>query len=211
MKKTISWILLLSLIWFVIIGNTSNLYSQKQKITIAVLTIQTKGGVSTNEAATLADRLRTELVNLNIFTVLERGQMHEILKEQGFNLTGCTTSECAVEAGRLLGVQQMVAGDVGKVGNVTTIDIRVFDVTTGKILNAYQYDHEDEASELLLLMREVARKISGLEEEGGFPWLWISLGTVVAVGVAALVLSKDSKETVVQSQSLPDPIWPPQD
>jgi TolB-like protein len=193
-----------------IVGNDFCLYAQQgRKATIAVLSFEVREGLSKSGAATLSDRLRTELVTDGVFTVLERGQMYTILQEQGFNQTGCTTSECAVEAGRLLGVQQMVAGEVGKVGNVLTLDARVFDVETGKILQAYQFDYKGEISGLLDVIKKVSNKISGIEEDKGFPWLWVSLGIAVVGAVTALVISKDKEEVPPTKNDLPDPIWPP--
>ena len=85
-----------------------------------------------------------------IYIVLERGKMDEVLKEQGFQQTGCITSECAVEVGRMLGVQQMVAGSIGKVGTVYTVSARIFDVQTGKILKSANYDHIGDIGQLLI-------------------------------------------------------------
>jgi TolB-like protein len=216
MKKSIIWIMLFSFFWLIAPGSIIMSHAQDTAKTIAVLGIDAKGGVSASGASTLADRLRTELVNVSVFTVLERGQMDAILSEQGFNLSGCTTSECVVEAGRLLGVQQMVAGDVGKIGDVLTIDLRVFDVATGEIVRADQYDYEGDVSGLLRVMRQAARKIAGLEaeESSGFPWLWVGLGAV-AVGAAAVIVaggsSGDSGDSGgTQPASLPDPGWPPE-
>lgn len=214
MKKGINWILLITFFWFISFGNISRLYAQKtKKTTIAVLNINSRGGVSPSEAQTLADRLRSELVNTNVFTVLERGQMDAILKEQGFNLSGCTSSECAVEVGRMLGVQQMVTGDVGKLGGVITIDIRVFDIQSGKILSAHQSDYKGNVEGLLGLIRSIAQKIAGTykeEKKGKFPWLWVSAGAVVLGGAAVLLLSGggDGNEPP-ETSSLPNPNWPP--
>ncbi len=216
MKKCMIWIVLLTFLWSVAPGNLIIALAQEQKKTIAVLDIDAKAGVSPAGAATLADRLRSELVNLKVFTVLERGQMDAILQEQGFNMSGCTSSECIVEAGRLLGVQQMVAGDVGKVGNLLTVDLRVFDVTTGEILRAVQFDYEGDVAGLLQVMKRSAYQIAGLnlEEEGGFPWLWVGLGAV-ALGVGAAVAlsggSESSGDTGTgTTSSLPNPGWPPE-
>lgn len=216
MKKIIVWIMIKSFVLYIMIGNFSIIYAQqKQKTTTAVLTFQSKGGVTSNEASTLTDRLRTEMVKLGVYTVLERGQMNEILDEQGFSASGCTSSECAIEAGRLLGVQMMIAGDVGKVGNVLTIDVRLFDVASGKIIKAIQEDHEGDVSGLLALMKIIARKAAGLKVEekssGGIPWLWVGLGVVVLGGGAAVLLGgSDSKsEPEPTDNSLPDPSWPP--
>jgi TolB-like protein len=217
MKKIIVWIMIKSFMLYIMIGNFTFIYAQqKQKTTTAVLTLQSKGGVTSNEASTLTDRLRTELVRLGTFTVLERGQMNEILDEQGFSASGCTSSECAIEAGRLLGVQMMIAGDVGKVGNILTIDVRLFDVGSGKITKAIQEDHEGDVSGLLKVMKRIARKAAGLKEEeeksGGFPWLWVGLGVVALGGGAAAFLlggSTDDGDTDVPDNSLPGPNWPP--
>lgn len=214
MRKYISISLLITLIWYLTSGNITSLFAQiqQQKKTIAVLNMQAKAGISQAGAGTLSDRLRSELVNLGVFTVLERGEMNAILVEQGFNQTGCTSSECAIEAGRLLGVQHMVAGDVGKIGNLLTFDVRVFDVETGKILHAYQENYAGDASGLLGLMNKIARKISGLEEEeSGFPWLWVGVGAAAVGGIIAIFASGKDKSTTEDNgiSELPNPAWPP--
>ena len=91
-------------------------------------------GISTIEAQTLTDRMRSELVKTGAVTVVERGQMQQILGEQDFQLTGCTSDECAVEIGQMLGVTKMVAGSIGKIGATYTVDLRNIDVATGAIL-----------------------------------------------------------------------------
>ena len=105
---------------YVILSPFSMIFAQ-QKIAkrIAVLELQGEG-VSLAEARTLTDRLRSRLVNTNVFHVLEREQMDEILGEQGFQQSGCVSDECAVEVGQLIGVQLMVAGSIGKIGNLYT-------------------------------------------------------------------------------------------
>jgi len=129
-----------------------------QDITIAVLEFEGKG-VSQSETSTLTDRLRDEMFKTGIYIVLERGKMDEVLKEQGFQQTGCVTSECAVEVGNMLGVQQMVAGSIGKVGIVYTVSARIFDVQTGKILKSANYDHIGDLGQLLIKgMREIVNQ-----------------------------------------------------
>ncbi len=93
----------------------SNSFSQVRS-TIAVMELE-EAGLSKTDAKVITSRLRTDLFNTKKFIVLERERMEDILKEQGFQLSGCTSSECVVEAGQLIGVQQMVAGEIGKVEN----------------------------------------------------------------------------------------------
>ncbi|SVC69779.1 uncharacterized protein METZ01_LOCUS322633, partial [marine metagenome] len=66
------------------------------KETVAILDFEGRG-ISQMEAQTLTDRLMSEMVNTNAVIMVERNQMEEIMQEQGFQQSGCTTSECAAE------------------------------------------------------------------------------------------------------------------
>ena len=137
--------------------------SFSQEITIAVLDFEGKG-VSQSETSTLTDRLRDEMFKTGVYIVLERGKMDEVLKEQGFQQTGCVTSECAVEVGNMLGVQQMIGGSIGKVGNIYTVSARVIDVQTGEVLKSTNHDHIGDIGQLLLkgMKTVVQQLISGI-------------------------------------------------
>lgn len=128
---------------------------------VAVLTLDAVG-ISKQDAIVLTNRLRSELVNTNKFNVLEREKMNEILNEQGFQQSGCSTSECLVEVGRLLNVQTMIGGNIGKIGEVYSIDLRMIDVETGKILSAFTEDARGSIEDVLLYsIKNVVRKIAG--------------------------------------------------
>jgi TolB-like protein len=130
-----------------------------QEITIAVLDFD-GDGVSQSETRTLTNRLRDEIFNTGIYIVLERGNMDEVLKEQGFQQTGCVTSECVVEVGNMLGVQQMIGGSIGKVGSIYTVSARVIDVQTGEVLKSANYDHIGDIGQLLIKgMKEVVNQL----------------------------------------------------
>jgi len=117
--------------------------------TIAVIDFDARN-ISAGEVATLTDRFRDELTKTNRYTVIERGKMEEVLKEQGFQQSGCASDECVVEVGQLIGVQQMVGGSIGKVGNVFTLSIRIIEVESGEIIQATNYDHIGDIGQLLM-------------------------------------------------------------
>jgi TolB-like protein len=132
-----------------------------QDITLAVLEFE-GDGVSQSETRTLTNRLRDEVFKTGVYIVLERGEMDEVLKEQGFQQTGCVTSECAVEVGNMLGVQQMIGGSIGKVGNMYTVSARIIDVETGKVLKSANYDHIGAIEGLLIDgMKNLAYDLTG--------------------------------------------------
>ena len=145
------------------------LYAQNQesnvdKIRVAVLDFEGKG-ISSMEASVLTDRLRSNLVETGTFDVVERGKMNEILGEQNFQLSGCISSECAVEVGQLLGVSRMITGGIGKIGNTYTLDVRVIDIETGRILEAIPLDYTGAIDGLLGEIRKIAFRLSGKEVE----------------------------------------------
>ncbi len=106
-------------------------YSQG-KLSIAVMELDGKG-VSETDLAGLSDQLRTELFQTGKYDVIERSRMNEILVEQGFQQSGCTNTECAVEIGQMIGVRKIVVGSINKVGTIYTASIRMVDVGTAKI------------------------------------------------------------------------------
>ena len=131
------------------------------KETVAILDFEGRG-ISQMEAQTLTDRLMSEMVNTNAVIMVERNQMEEIMQEQGFQQTGCTTSECAAEVGALLGVQNMVSGSFGKLGNSYTIDAKLFSVSTGGTIRSVSKTYKGEVDGLLTIIEIVAWEVVGL-------------------------------------------------
>lgn len=137
-------------------------YSQ-EITTAAVLTLKAKG-ISNDEADVLTDRLRSDFVNLKKYSVVERENMEEIMREQGLQLSGCISDECAVEAGKILGVKKMLSGSVGKFGEVYFIELRIIDVESAKIESSSTYEYRGE-KEILLTdgVNNALRKLLGYE------------------------------------------------
>ena len=102
-----------------------------QNLRIAILDLQSGVGVPSYFGADVAELIRTEMINLGKFIVLERSQMQEILKEQEFQLSGCTETECAVQVGQLLSANKVLIGKISKFGDVFTINVRIVDVEKG--------------------------------------------------------------------------------
>jgi hypothetical protein len=142
---------------------------QKEKLRVAILDFTNTGGLSEQETVTLGNRLNSMLVKTNAFIVLERGQMDDILDEQGFQQTGCTTTECAVEMGRLLNVQKMISGSIGKLGKTYTIDLSLIDVQTAQIEKSFFRDFKGEIDGLLDLMQVIADQIAAIVGGTGQP------------------------------------------
>ncbi|KAA3610332.1 MAG: DUF2380 domain-containing protein [Calditrichaeota bacterium] len=214
--KTVSKGMLFLFTFYILLGSLpTNLLAQQKIKRIAVLDLQGEG-VSKSAAKTLTDRLRSKLVNTGAFHVLERDQMDEILGEQGFQQSGCVSDECLVEIGRLVGVEQMVGGSIGKIGQTYTLDLRIIDVQTGRIMKTVSEDYRGDADGLLNVLEVASKKIAGKQvkessdDEGGSSWYyWVGGGVLVAGAAAVLLLGGDKGGS--GSDELPDVggIWPP--
>ena len=164
LKRSIILISVLNVMW----GQETTLNAEtaaqlaEGKQTVAILDFEGRG-INQMEAATLTDRLMSEMVSTDAVIMVERNQMNEILQEQGLQQSGCTSSECAAEVGALLGVQNMVSGAFGKLGNTYTVDAKMFSVETGATIRSSSKTHKGDVDGLLVIIEIVAWELVGLQ------------------------------------------------
>lgn len=126
---------------------------------LAVLDLQGIN-IPSNTTLALTNRLYYELFSSKIFVLLERQKMKEILKEQAFQLSGCTSTECMIEAGKLLNVNYMLGGTVSKMGSLYSIDVRLIDVESGKIFSVAKVDLSGDLSDVMKIgLNQVVRNL----------------------------------------------------
>jgi TolB-like protein len=188
--------------------------AKRQSIAVMSLVGQ---GVDSMSAKIVTDALSDELHKTGKFRVMERSQMEAILKEQGFQASGaCDGTECAMEVGKLLSVDNVVVGCLGKLGESFTLTARTVNITTGEVV-ASSYVMQRGAIDQVVAdaLPKVSSELAGLakpgdrqagkgqeppppEEKKGGTWgWWVAGGVVVAGGVAAalLLLPEDDKST----------------
>lgn len=103
---------------------------------IAVLPFNARS-LDTDAVDGIVSAMGSELINTGKFRVMERSQMQEILKEQGFQQSGaCDGSECAVQMGKLLAVSHIVVGTIAKVGSTYTLTAKLVSVETGEVIRS---------------------------------------------------------------------------
>jgi TolB-like protein len=145
-----------------LIGANFNIYAQDDtRPTIAILDFEGQG-ISVQEVQTLTERMRTEIGNTNAVRLIERNAIESIMAEQGLTQSGCVTDECAAQVGQLLGVQFMINGSIGKIGDSFTIDVKMFSVETGATERSKNVTHDGDIEGLLVEMQILAWEIVGL-------------------------------------------------
>jgi TolB-like protein len=163
-----------------------------RKINTACMTLKNGDGVTASDAELLTDRMNAELFKTGIVNILERAQMTEILKEQGFQQSGaCTDNECIVQMGQLLGVEMMVYGSVGQMGSMYLVNLRAIDVATGQMKNVVSEDIPGTIEDVVDNLRNIVRQLVGLEKEA-------VVKRVHPARAAPVLEQKPAKEVVVK-------------
>lgn len=140
---------------------------------IAVFDLQANNDLR-DDASILSERLRIEIHKTGKFKVVERKYIIDIIKEQGFQLTGVTSSEHAVKIGQILGAEQIVIGSYGAFnsGKTFSINARLISVETGNTLKTATYDYTGNIDNILQIgMKKIAYQLAGLrfQEESTYP------------------------------------------
>lgn len=193
-----------AIVFFLVMVAMSLYAADKSLPTLAVLDLSASQGVTASDASLIADRLETEFIKRNQFQVLERRRMDDILQEQGFQQSGaCDNSNCEVQMGQLLGVDRLVSGSLGKIGSVYTLNVKLLDVASGRILDSRAIDIEGDLSLVLTQgCAQIAQQLASdstdnkkVVSQSGHKGWWIAGGVAIltAAGIGTyLVLSDDN-------------------
>ena len=127
---------------------------------IAVFDLETKD-VDKKISRPLTDSIILELVKEGKYEVIDRNNMDKILKEWEFQQSGCVARECAVEAGKMLGVGKVIIGSVNIVGKTYYLSLQLVNVTTGKIENISEDTCRCELDDLILSSKRLAKRLMG--------------------------------------------------
>lgn len=230
MKRIKNKAISVNLILFMLFIITNSLISQvinneipNKKIAVAVLDLKPIS-IPNETAVILSETLRSELFRHNKFVVMNREDMTSIMEEQALQNSGaCDTKECMVELGIILGVDKIITGTIGKLGDTYSITIKQIDIETSK--NDQIISDRKKASEdyLFTMVENIAMELSGIttsnkniiqnsdspkemkldkEKDGGNMWLWITVGSVAVLGGgAAIYLLSDEQEESSNSES----------
>lgn len=142
------------------------LAGRSSKIFLAVMELENRGGLSSSECSLLSDSIRQELFSTGRYRIVDRKNMDQILKEQGFQLSDCTSQECAVQVGKLLGVEKMVVGSIGKLGQKFMLNLQLLNVETGEIESMASDECPCTVEKLSEKIRVLARGVFAGSEAG---------------------------------------------
>jgi len=155
---------------------------------VAVMSLDTFG-VSGSEASLIADAVASRLLASRTCNVMERSQMDQILREQAFQQSGaCDNNGCAVEIGKVLSVDRILVGSIGRIGDAWALNLRLVRVETGEVLKSASGKKTGKIADAQqTLVEQVVGDLTGTRKSNAWMW-WTAGGVAVAGGAAAAVL-----------------------
>ena len=94
--------------------------------------------------AAISESITGEFVRLGKYQVIERRNLNKVLEELKLGLSGIIDSSSAKEVGKILGADALVQGSVTEVGRFYSVNTRVVEVETSRIISAEIVEIEQE-------------------------------------------------------------------
>src|SRR5215468_11872328 len=101
--------------------------------TIAIASVEPRGGATADMASEMNDALTAQLVADGRFRVVERQQLAKVMKEQALAQSGAMSDEVQVKVAQLVGARWIVVGTVGIKGTSPVISLRALDSSSAQV------------------------------------------------------------------------------
>lgn len=117
-----------------------------ERMTATVVEFSVRGDLPDHSGAIMADLMVSAIANTGRFTLKDRLSLMvaaRIAKAQELGATGLLDPKTAAELGRLYGVDAIVTGGISKLGDLITVQARLFDTKTAALLRSGQIQARD--------------------------------------------------------------------
>lgn len=133
---------------------------------IAVLDAIVPKGIDQSVVVPVTEKIMERLVVSGRFMVLDRSNIHQVLKEREFQLSGLVSDAEVSEAGKYLGADFVVVSRVQRIAETYFLSAKTIAVKTGVIVNQASAQGEGKLSVLIAVAEQVGNALSGVNAEG---------------------------------------------
>ena len=137
----------------------------QEKPKLAVMDLKARTGVNEMTASMLTDILCAEINELGEYKVISRDDIRAMLihvKDQ--QLLGCDDTKCLAEIGGALGVPLLLYGNVGMLGGVYLVNLKLIDIDNADVVNRVSKEYTGDESGLMDLVRNSVHILFGKED-----------------------------------------------
>ena len=138
--------------------------------TIAVASVDARGGATAEEAAEMSDALTSQLVADGRVRVVERQQIARVMKEQALSQSGAMSDEVQIKLAQLVGARWIAVGAVQVKGKGVLLSLRAMDSSTAQVAFAENLKvggEEQIEGGAKQLARKLTEKLIGPAPAGG--------------------------------------------
>ena len=106
--------------------------------------------------------VRLELEKLNIYNIMDKYDMAELVKKNGIDVASCYGKSCVVAAGKSLGTDKMITGSIERFGEKIVISLKVIDVKTETVEKHDATEYQNLQPELQRMIAISVQKLLGI-------------------------------------------------
>lgn len=132
------------------------------KTSLVVLTPEISSPRAASLAEPFVEALKQTILASGSFVFKDPRSEKKIFKEKNFSAV-CGEQDCAMEAGKLLGVDKVIAGAITKTGATCYLRFILIDVATAKLEEIREDKGACDADEVMRAGKNVVSKLLGLE------------------------------------------------
>lgn len=137
----------------------NNSASKRKKMNVAVMNMNI-ANLNTDEMDShiITEALKNEFIKQDLFTLVERDFLANILDEQKIQNLGIGSSRDIVKLGKLLNVNKLIVGSIGELNGKYYMNLRIIDVSSGTTEAAVQGKTMDK-NEMIVMAEQLTRKL----------------------------------------------------
>ncbi len=113
--------------------------AEEGKIKIAIMKFQLRGDATEKEVEVFSEFIRSKIEETKVFSVIERGQVDDLLEEHSIQLSGIVdtgNTENLIEFGRISAVRMLLIGTIGRLYEQVIITVRLVNAESGEVVFA---------------------------------------------------------------------------
>lgn len=151
---------------FTLKGKQYEISTRHGKQRIAVINFKSSGAVSSKEALTLTDTVRTGLIKTDLFDVVTNDQIDEMIKLQEVRQvfgTDCESKNCQINLGKALECKYLIIGNINHAFNQYSIAVKILNVSEQRYLHAEEIN-VTQKNQLPAAARKVVDLMTGKRE-----------------------------------------------
>ena len=114
-----------------------------------------------DEIISIENRLSNYAINAGKYRVIERRALRSIFQEQEFQLSNYVDNNTIDTLGGILGVSQILIGDISVTNNMYNINLKIDDVETGEVITSLNRLVKLDYISLLNMLPDISRELFG--------------------------------------------------